>query len=276
MTSAQNRSLRNVLRKYLEVFRISLKAQFVYRFDIIVNIVFPVATVLFAYIIWKAIFGQNQMVGGFTFQSMLSYYIVNSFLAGMDKSAKISEEICDQVMKGSFSKYIVIPINIQGYLMVRNLGMVLFHLVFNLVASFIWIFIFQIDFVLTTDPLQLLCAVAMWLLGMIFMAQFHFFIGILSFKYTTVTSFRIIASNIVEFVSGTMVPLILLPEMLLSFLRILPFYYTAYLPSMLLIGRNPEEAVPGLLIIAGWVIGFAVLNKVTYKRMRLLYEGVGI
>lgn len=45
---------------------------------------------------------------------------------------------------------------------------------------------------------------------------------------------------------------------------------------MLLIGRNSNEAIQGLIILALWVLFFSVVNKVMYKRMRTLFDGVGI
>ena len=85
-----------------------------------------------------------------------------------------------------------------------------------------------------------------------------------------------IIENISEFVTGTMIPLILLPEVLVTVMKVFPFYYTTYLPSMLLIGRNSNEAVQGLIIISLWVLFFFILNKIMYKRMRTLFDGVGI
>jgi ABC-2 type transport system permease protein len=45
---------------------------------------------------------------------------------------------------------------------------------------------------------------------------------------------------------------------------------------MLLIGRCEKEAVTGVLILLCWCIAFGILNKVTYKNLRIKYDGVGI
>ncbi|MDI7817158.1 ABC-2 family transporter protein [Clostridioides difficile] len=264
------------IRRYYEVAKINFKVQLIWRFDVVVNMMFTIIKILFAYILWKAVFGENKIVSGFTFNSMLSYYIISSFLSGIDMSKSTSEEICNRVKLGTFSKYMIIPINVQNYFIAKNFGMTCFYFVFNMISAFVWIFIFKLDFAFTSNPVQIVISILMIFLGLIFMMQLHFFIGILSFKFLEIGFFRMIIENISEFVTGTMIPLILLPEVLVTVMKVFPFYYTIYLPSMLLIGRNSNEAVQGLIIISLWVLFFFILNKIMYKRMRTLFDGVGI
>ncbi|KPI47670.1 ABC transporter permease [Clostridioides difficile] len=264
------------MRRYYEVAKINFKVQLIWRFDVVVNMMFTIIKILFAYILWKAVFGENKIVSGFTFNSMLSYYIISSFLSGIDMSKSTSEEICNRVKLGTFSKYMIIPINVQNYFIAKNFGMTCFYFVFNMISDFVCIFIFKLDFAFTSNPVQIVISILMIFLGLIFMMQLHFFIGILSFKFLEIGFFRMIIENISEFVTGTMIPLILLPEVLVTVMKVFPFYYTTYLPSMLLIGRNSNEAVQGLIIISLWVLFFFIVNKIMYKRMRTLFDGVGI
>ena len=264
------------LRKYAEIAKIAFKAQIVWRFDVAFMLAFAMTRILFAAILWKAIFGGQNKVAGFTLHAMLSYYIVASFLTGLDMSGKISEEVCQGVLGGTFSKYMVVPANIQGYFYSKSFGISCFYLSFNLVAAFVWTILFHVRFTFAADLAQIAAAVAMALLGLLFMAQLHFLIGILSFKFMEIGFFRMIVGNIVEFATGTMIPLVLLPEPAVAVMKFLPFYYVAYLPSMLAIGRNGDEALRGLVVISLWVVFFLVLNGKVYKRMRTLFEGVGV
>ena len=59
-------------------------------------------------------------------------------------------------------------------------------------------------------------------------------------------------------------------------MQALPFYYTAYLPSMLLMGKNGEEAVRGVFIMLGWNLGIRLLEKIVYEKYRVKYDGAGI
>ena len=264
------------IKKYCEVAKINFKSCIIWRFDILANLLLTVTKIMFAYILWKAVFGENDVIGGFTFYSMLTYYVTGAFLSGADMSKKISTEICTRVISGTFSKYIIIPVNIQIYFMAQNFGRLIFYLLLNMISLFTWIFILQISFSFTNNMYYLGTAAVMALLGLIFMTEFQFFIGILSFKFLEISMFRIIVDNIMVFITGAAIPLSLLPEAVTAVMRIFPFYYIIYLPSMLAIGRNGNEALSGLIIIFTWVLVFFIINNLLYKRLRVLFEGVGI
>ena len=264
------------IKKYCEVAKINFKGCIIWRFDILANLLLTVTKITFAYILWKAVFGENDVIGGFTFYSMLTYYVTGAFLSGADMSKKISTEICTRVISGTFSKYIIIPVNIQIYFMAQNFGRLIFYLLLNIISLFTWIFILQISFSFTNNMYYLGTAAVMALLGLIFMTEFQFFIGILSFKFLEISMFRIIVDNIMVFITGAAIPLSLLPEAVTAVMRIFPFYYIIYLPSMLAIGRNGNEALSGLIIIFTWVLAFFIINNLLYKRLRVLFEGVGI
>ncbi len=264
------------MKKYLEILKLNYKAQLAFRFDIAVNVFFTIAKILFAYILWKGIFGDRNMVAGFTFDGMLSYYIINSFLTQLDQSDSISNEISTKIRAGTFSKYMVVPVNIQGYFMSQAAGASVFYLSFNLVALLLWIFVFGIQFTFTTDPLLIMSALLLALLGLIFMLQLNFFLGLLTLKFQDIYLFLMIKNNLLAFIAGTLIPLALLPEQMIIIMRYFPFYYVSYLPSMLLIGRSKEELGPGAVTMLLWLLFFAVLNKLTYERLRVRYDGVGI
>ena len=264
------------IKKYCEVAKSNFKGCIIWRFDILANLLLTVTKITVAYILWKAVFGENDVIGGFTFYSMLTYYVTGAFLSGADMSKKISTEICTRVISGTFSKYIIIPVNIQIYFMAQNFGRLIFYLLLNMISLFTWIFILQISFSFTNNMYYLGTAAVMALLGLIFMTEFQFFIGILSFKFLEISMFRIIVDNIMVFITGAAIPLSLLPEAVTAVMRIFPFYYIIYLPSMLAIGRNGNEALSGLIIIFAWVLVFFIINNLLYKRLRVLFEGVGI
>ncbi len=264
------------MNKYLEISKITFKSQLAWRFDIAVNVVFTIAKILFAYILWHGIFDHRSVVAGFTFDSMLSYYIINSFLSQLDMSDKVSEELSSRIRTGTFSKYMVIPVNIQGYFLAQTAGASVFYLIFNLIAAVVWIFIFGIRFTFTNNIWLILAAILFILLGIIFMIQLNYFLGLLTLKFQDIFLFLMIKNNLVAFIAGTLIPLALLPEIVLQVMRYFPFYYCSYLPSMLFIGRNGEEIGFGLITLTAWVLIFMAINKIAYERLRVRYDGVGI
>ena len=114
------------------------------------------------------------------------------------------------------------------------------------------------------------------LLGRVFLTQLNFYLGILTFRFQDIWLFLMIKSNLMAFLTGAMVPLALLPGGILTVLRLTPFYYTGYLPAMLVLGRGEGEATIGALVLCAWITFFFFLNKLTYQNLRTRYDGVGI
>lgn len=264
------------MKKYIEIAKIYFKNQLVWRTDAVFSLLFSVMKILFAYLLWGAVFASRDTVAGFTFQSMLLYYVISSFLTQIDLSGRISNEITTQIRDGKFAKYMIIPIHIERYFWAMEAGMAGLYVILNLAAGAVWIFLFQIPFQMGIDPVIFAAALLMIGLGLLFMAQMNYFLGILTLKFQEISTFLMIKDNLMELITGSIIPLALLPGPLVAVMKFLPFYYTSYLPAMLLIGKCQEEALMGVGVIAVWCLAFAVINKVSYQRLRKKFDGVGI
>lgn len=265
-----------MLNKYFEVFRLSFKMQIVWRFDVAMTVVATIGRILAAWILWSAIFSRQENVSGFTLQSMLSYYIISSLLASLDMSDQISGEVSHLIRMGRFSGHMVVPMNPQGFFGSMVAGESAFHLFFSLIAVIACVFLFQIQLVVAVSVTQALLAVVMIMLGLLFMISFQYFLGILTFKFQGITGFLHISNNLIRFATGALVPLALLPSAMTTVMRFLPFYYVTYLPSMLLTGRNGEEALSGSIILACWTAVLLIISQLGYRKLRIRYDGVGI
>lgn len=264
------------MKKYIETTKIKFKTQMAYRFDILISIVFSVSRIILAYVLWSAIYSSRDEVAGFTFNGMISYYILSAFISQLNQTSSAGWQISAEIRQGLFSKYMVRPMNIFGYFTAHTAGSALFLMIFNLVAAVLWTYLFGVKITLSGSFVGILHAIALILLGLFFMMQLNYYIGILAFKFLDIGAFMMIKDNIVEFVSGSFVPLALLSDRILLVMKYLPFYYVSYLPTMLLLGRNVEEALTGLMVLTAWNIAFAVLNAVTFRKLKYRYDGVGI
>ena len=262
--------------KYIEIGKIFIKAQLVWRGDVLLHMVFSITKILFAYLLWGVIFQSNSKVAGFSFYTMLSYYIISAFLNHLDLSSEVSKEISSKIKNGTFSKYMILPVQIEKYFIAKTVGVTLIYLFFGLIASALWIFIFQIEFTFIKDMSTILVAFFMILLGLLFMLQLNYFLGILTLKYQEIGIFLMIKNHIVAFVTGSIIPLVLLPQSFLSIMKLFPFYYVNYLPSMLLIGRAKKEMITGILVLGAWCLVIQLLIGLSWGKYRRKYDGVGI
>lgn len=264
------------MRKYKEIAKIYLKTQFVWRTDVVVQMILTVTKIMFAYLLWGIIFKQKDSIAGFTFQGMLSYYIISSFLSQLDLSGKISEDMTNRIRGGTMSNFLVLPVNVRRYYIAMEAGMVSFYIGFDLLAMFLWVILFRIHFAITNNLAFIGMAVMIEALGMYFIIQLNYYLGILTLKYEEISTFLMIKNNLMSLVTGSIIPLALFPEQVLKIMKLLPFYYVTYLPAMLLSGRCGEDAISGVVILLAWILGFSVLIRRSFKKYRLKYDGVGI
>ncbi|MCL1819321.1 MAG: ABC-2 family transporter protein [Oscillospiraceae bacterium] len=265
------------MRKYAAVAQTLFKAQIIYRFDVILTAVGTIWRVVFAWILWGAIFADHSEIGGFTFQAMLSYYVINAFLSTMERSHGTLGEISNKIRDGSFTKFMVIPSNTQLHFLSQTIGASAYYGVFAVMATAVSMLLFRINLTLTGDITRILLAVVMFLLGTVFMNSYSFFVGIWAFKFQDMTFAMHLLPSVVSFFKGELVPLSLLPEVFVHILRWFPFTHIIYTPTMLLTGMiDASEGLYGLAILCIWTLGMFLVSQLTYRKMRIKYEGVGI
>jgi ABC-2 type transport system permease protein len=265
------------VKKYFAVAKTLFKAQLVYRFDVAMTALEIAGRVLFAWLLWGAAFAGRETIGSFALPDMMLYYVISAFLASLDMSGSVSREVSDRIRGGTFSKFMVIPANAQWHFYAQTMGASAYYAIFGTAVTLLCAVLFRIKPLFTANPAAILCAVILIPLGLTFMVCYHYFIGILAFKFQDIGFFLHVQSALLEFVTGGVVPLILLPGRVTDALRFLPFTHTVYTPSMLLMGKiGAAEGVFAICVLAVWTLAMAAANHFVYRRLRIKYDGVGI
>ena len=265
------------MSKYLEVMRLSFKMQIIWRFDVVMTMAATIARILAGWIVWQAIFASRDMVAGLGLSAMLSYYLLSAILRSIDFSHHISSEINYLIRQGTFAGHLVAPHNPLVFFSSMCAGQTVFHLGFSLVAALIATQLLGITMVFTGEIACLLLALLLIPLGLCFMAILQYIFGILTFRYIEIGFILHVQFSIIEFATGALIPLVLLPAGVLSILRWLPFNHVIYTPVMLLTGQmGYQEGLEGLLILGVWTAALAIASQQAYRRLRTAYDGVGI
>jgi len=265
------------MKKYLEAAKIMFKAQIVYRFDVAATMLGTIMRVLFAWILWGALFGAVDTIGGFTFQSMLMYYVVSGFIATIDQSGGIIGEVSSRIRGGTFSKFMVIPANPQLHFMAQSFGASGYYSIFAIAATAFCMIAFGVQPMFSVSVISIICAVVMVIAGLVFMVSYHYFLGILTFKFMDSGFFQHVQFAVIAFLTGCVIPLSLLPDGVLGVLNFLPFTHVVYTPAMLITGQaGMGDAWLGLAVLLCWAAGMMAVVQITYKRLRIKYDGVGI
>ena len=108
------------------------------------------------------------------------------------------------------------------------------------------------------------------------MILFNYFLSLLSFKFLNISGLNIMKQNFIEFISGALIPLSILPAVVVKVFSLLPFYYTLYYPAALYLGRNEEAPLFAIAVMLFWNLLILMAGSLFYKKSVRSFEGVGI
>lgn len=264
------------MRKYIEVAKVTFKSQIAYRFDVYMGAFLSLARILLAFIMWRVLYAGRSEIAGFTFQMMMTYYIISSFFRRLDNTDSIVWQMSSEIREGQFTKYMVRPVNPMWYFTSSSLSKTAYVFGINILTTIVWGLLFHKYFLLPQNPWYVIAAFIINFLGLNFMIQLSYFTAVLSFKFIDVGGLNMIKNNIIEFLTGTLIPLALLPEIFQNVLKFFPFYYVYYHPTLLCMNMETGSIPMAFTVLVVWNIFMTAVNVITYNRLKMTYEGVGI
>jgi ABC-2 type transport system permease protein len=265
--------------RYVQVAKITWKAMLAYQADTWLGALFAGARILLAYLLWSAIFAGQSEVAGYTLPLMVLYTLIASLLGRLQHYDGLAWQLASEVRDGQFSKYLVHPVTVLGYFISAGLGRWLYNLLVYSVTLVAWGLVFSRWIPLPFASLawgQSGWFILILCLGALFMLLLNHFFALFSLKFMDITGLMMIKGGIIDFLSGAIIPLDLLPAVLVGALKFSPFYYVIYYPTTLMLGRQTEPPALAALILAGWCLTMALACEAWFRRARHLYEGVGI
>lgn len=264
------------LRKYTQVAKITWKTMIAYQADTWLGAAVSGFRVLLSFLLWRAIFAGRAEVGGYTLPMMVTYYLAASMLSRLQYQDALAWQLANEVREGAFSKYLTRPMPVVSFFLGAGLGRWSYLALVNGAALLLWAAIFSQWIVLPPNPAILLWLLILVPLGALCMLLFNHAIAQLSLKYQDVSGLLIFKGGIIEFLSGSLVPLNLLPAPLVGALKFTPFYSIVYYPASLVLGTQSEPPVFAALVLMFWCLAFFAIGQAWFVHARKYYEGVGI
>lgn len=272
------RKLRRAGRAYAAVARASLADALAWRADAFLGLVMGVVRVALALLLWTAVFDGRAQVGGMSLGMMASYYLVAIFVFQFNQSGAVATSLAAEIRAGLFSKYLARPVDPLAWFLATSAGRSAFQAAAAIVAALVSALAclaLDSSILAPLDPLGLLAAAPVIFLGMLALALVNFMTGILAFVFQDIGAFQVGKDCVVEFLSGALIPLALLPARLRAILMATPFPALASLPADLMLGRG-AEAYPGALVrLALWDLGLYLAARALYARLSPRYEEMG-
>jgi ABC-2 type transport system permease protein len=279
LLSALPRTWWITVRKYVNIFRVSLIERMAYRGDFLLGTVlrfFPVITTI---LLWQAVFkGTDQrQIGGFSENKMIAYLLLIHISRMFSSMPGLSGSIARDIRGGTLKKYLIQPLDMIGYLLSYRAAHKVAYITTSAgpyAALFLICSGYFVD--LWPDPLTLLAYIASLLLAFVIGFFFEASMGMVGFWLLEVTSLLWVVNTVNYFVSGQMFPLDMLGPPWDTILKWLPFQYLAYFPAIVFLGKVQGTAlVEGLLMELGWAVVLIVLSRWLFARGLRRYSAYG-
>jgi ABC-2 type transport system permease protein len=265
--------------KYFHVFKIGIQNTLVYRVNFLFRAIFgliPLAGTLF---VWRAIFadkGPDAMVGEFTLQAMVSYYLLVTFIDALTAVAEDDWQIASDIKDGLISQLLLKPVDYLTYRLSLYFSGRATYTTVALIPVSLFALYLRDYLVAPADGATL----GLFLVSVALAALLQFFIAytvaMLAFWVLDISTFIFIQFAFEYIASGHLFPLDLLPAPLALALKFTPYPYLCFFPASIYLGRvSGAELWQGFALQVFWVVACYGLARLLWARGVRRYSAVG-
>ena len=212
---------------------------------------------------WRAIYADTATISGLA-EDQTIRYILLAFIFMPLTSNDLVWEFGTHLREGVMIHHLLRPVNFQMMYYVQMLAGLVTRLVWNLPMLLVAILLFGLK--LPTDPLSWLAFLVSALLGFTVMFYFNWFLGCFTFYTTEIWGLGVLIEGMNFFLSGALVPLVMMPVWLRTIVLSIPFAQALAVPIGLLTGITPlSEAPHAWFVQILWIIGMWLLSSLFFR-----------
>lgn len=249
------------LRKYATVFGIASRDQLVYLPAYLARNVFFVIVLFVFYSLWTVIYGEHDLVAGFTIVQSLWYL---TFTEAIEMSqTRVFGPISQEVKDGTIAYSLGRPYSYVIYWISRAMGENLVKVVPLLLEGYLvaLLFVGPLPGYLSALPFGIVTIVGGILIG----TTLQTIIGLLAFWFEEVLPFWWITQKFIFVIGGMFIPLDFYPEWLQRIARVTPFAFAAYWPASTWVAFSWERFLTTLGGQLAWIAFFGIVASLVFR-----------
>lgn len=264
--------------KYLQIFKISFEQEFAYKVNFIMWRVRNVFQIIITFFLWSTIFNNPGTVFfGYDRARILTYVFALMIVRAIVLSAR-AVDVSSDISEGNLSNYLVKPIGYFKYWFTRDISSKVLNLgfaTFEFGALFLILkpdFYFQGNvYVLGAFVISLIIAMFIYFCILFLVSSVPFWAPELGWA-----SQFLVAVVIIEFLSGALFPIDILPPSLQKIAMALPFPYMIFFPVQVYLGKISGPAqVQGFATSTAWLILLYFLMRHVWNKGLRAYQAFG-
>lgn len=262
-------------KKAVSLIKAGFKEAMAYRFHFYVTLITSPLQLLIYYFLWKSVFSYSgqEIIKGFTFESMISYYAINMIIAFFTWS-NVDEWLESGIRYGELMNTLLKPFKFIYMYFFNELGINALAIILEMIPFFLMaIFFFGVKIAPLFYLITFLISICLALILNFFIS---YLVGMTAFWFNRISGIRRVKRAVVVFLSGGMIPLTFFPLIFQKIFAYLPFQYIRFIPINIYLGSYDYFKT---LILIGiqifWIlILYLIAELIWYKAFRK-FAGAG-
>lgn len=264
------------MKKYLSLTKMSLKRHLTYRARFINWLIVDLSQVFIFPFIWLAIYGERDMLGGFTRADIVMYYVVLAFVS-LTTTSHHSHYITRDILDGKMSAKLLLPLRYVWYHWFSELGYHIATLGVMSVLLILFIALFPEYSVFPSHAATWLLFAISLIIANFISASIQIMVGLGSFWLGEVHALSQLRFLIEKIFSGEFAPLTLYPVFIRSIALSLPFQFIHFVPIQIYLEKiSFVESIKTLGVGFVWLLIFFVTINIIWRQGVKRYDGAGI
>lgn len=261
------------MKLYWSIFTTTLSEYLVYRLNMVMWRVRQIFVFLIPYFIWSSVLGQGGSIYGYDFGALITYLFATTILRSLVMGSR-TVDLGWMINSGYLTIPLMRPLSIYKFLFTRDLADKLFNLSFIVIEIPLLYLIFRPPIFIQTNLSLLLYATLALILAILIYFYINIIFGAIGFWSRDVWAPRFLLMVVLEFSTGALFPLDMLPSIFTQLLYLTPFPYLLFAPIKIYLGQDPQVFLH-LAVSFFWVITLYFTSKLVWHKGLRVYEAEG-
>lgn len=235
-----------------------------YRLNFVLWRVRMVMQLLIAYFLWSALYTGRAEIFGYQRVQMFTYLLLTAVVRTLVLGTT-TLEIGRIINEGNLSNYLLKPISFMKFYAAKDVADKALNFAFSIFEISAVILILKPDVSFQISALNLFLFACAVFFAVTIYFFFSLLVGFFGFWLVDVWSVRFLIFVVMEFFTGSLFPLDIMPNRVQFILKLFPFYYLLYFPVKVYLGTL---TMPDL--ISGFVSGLIWIT-VLYVTVRFVW-----
>lgn len=265
------------IKKYVPFFKGGAMNLLVYKFNFITWLFITFLEIGCVFFLWSGVYksspdGVNSIINGFTFKEILTYSIFINVFNFVSFTGETLWTICDEIQTGTIAMSFVKPISYRKRFIATTLGSTFMSVLILGLPCFVILYVlfYFLGYIVVPSVLMLIVHIILFLvsqlLSVLLMDVINYICGVLCFYTTAAWGMNSMRIVIINFLSGTLIPISFFPKVLKNIVTYSPFSGISQNPVLILLMKlNIVDSLKCILISLVWYVVLELLALLLFN-----------